>query len=994
MNPDQEQPTQPRPPQLTTEAKPADANRQPESETPHDGVLASPQRATFRNRLRTHLVHWGRRLYWSLPVRWRQPTVDLAYRISGSLFQGLPDYQRWLARRSASTGVAGTNMVDLDIVRPLNTAPEGSIAIHAHVYYSDLAKEIASYLRHMPYDYDLFVSVTNKSAKQTCLEALRDLPRQNALVVEIVPNRGRDIAPMFCTFGAQLTTYAFIAHIHTKKSLYNEGRTRGWREYLLDGLFGDPQSIRRIFRLLTDEKKIGMVYPQTYVAVPYYAHTWLANRTEGTRWCHQLGIGKVPSGYFDMPAGSMFWARTDALLPLFAAGLGWRDFPEEQGQTDGTLAHTIERLLGVIPPATDWSLAIMRDKRYPGWSRWRVDQYFGYTAADTFERLSAPDIQLIVFDIFDTLLVRPLLDPELTKDIVAARVGGPPGKIYLAERATIEHQARQRLKRDVSLEDIYREWSTSRSLAEADLARLRATEEATELASVQAREEAVVLLRRLAAAGKRVVIASDTFLPTALIETMLARHGIVGWQRLYLSNEVGLRKDTGALYDHLLREEDVTPNSVIMVGDNERSDLQIPVEKGIRSQHVLRTVEIARALPRWHGLLEDSAARHDLHWSIGLGLLVRHQFDRLFFPDLSPANMLESAHQIGYCIVGPLTVAFAQWLVRRAAADGITHLYFLAREGQLLYKVYEKLREATSAGVTGHYLVLSRRSVIVPMIEATSDIHALAKARFFPNELAMYLSERYGLSIESGDLAEFQRLDLWKAGAAVEVRDNRIDHLLPLLKFLEPRIMEQARSEHPALMTYLKDIGIDSQDNCAVVDVGYSATIQARLTRLLGKPVHGYYMITTEAAEKVSAAHNVIAQGCYGSGLALGSQDPGLYRQSFELEKLLSSNEKQVLHYRLEQNVQGNAKAIPHFRDVDTDDETKRALRAEIQAGAFAFVDEVIDIATNLYPGFEFPPKLAADLFDALVDHLSEEERALFSSIVLDDFYCGRGLVS
>lgn len=990
MTPDQEQVSQPRP--LQAAATPADARQPSGAETPDDSISIYPPRMALRAHLRALLARWGRRLYWSLPLAWRQPTVDLAYRIGGSLFQGLPDYQRWLVRRSANAGIAGTDMVDLDTVLPLATTPAGRIAIHAHVYYSDLAKDIATCLRHMPYDYDLFVSVTDEPARQICRQALRGLPRQNALAVEIVPNRGRDIAPLFCAFGAQLQAYTFIAHIHTKKSLYNEGRTTGWREYLFDGLFGDAQSIRRIFKLLTDNKQTGMVYPQTYVAVPYYAHTWLANRAEGTRWCHRLGIGQVPSGYFDMPAGSMFWARTDALRPLFAAGLDWSDFPEEQGQTDGTLAHTIERLLGVVPPATGWSLAVLRDKRYPGWSRWRIDQYFGYTAAGTFERLAAPDVQLIIFDLFDTLLVRPLLDPEQIKDIVAARVGGDAGKLYLAQRAMIEQQARQRTQRDVSLDDIYREWSASRSLGAAELAQLRATEEATELAAVTARADAVTLLQRLVAAGKRVVIASDTFLPTALIETMLARHGIAGWHHLYLSNEVGLRKDTGALYDHLLRTEGVAPDSVIMVGDNERSDLQIPVEKGMRSQHVLRATEIARALPRWHALLEDCAGRRDLHWSIGLGLLVRHRFDPLFFPKLSPANLLESARQVGYGIVGPLTVAFAQWLARRAAADGVTRLYFLAREGQLLCTVYEKLRAASANGIPGHYLVLSRRSVIVPMIEGTADIHALAEARFFPNDLAMYLSERYGLKISAHDLAEFQRLGLWKSDAPVEVRDSRIDPLLPLLKFLEPRILAQAQSEHPALMTYLKNIGIASDDNAAVVDVGYSATIQARLTRLLDKPVHGYYMITTEAAEKVSAAHAVIAQGCYGHGLVLGSQDLGLYRQSFELEKLLSSNEKQVLHYRLDGN--GADKVTPRFREADIDDEQTRALRAEIQAGAFAFVDDIIDIKTHLYPGFEFPPQLAADLFDALVDHLSEDERALFSSIVLDDFYCGRGLVS
>ena len=66
-----------------------------------------------------------------------------------------------------------------------------------------------------------------------------------------------------------------------------------------------------------------------------------------------LSQSKMPpvkeEDFLDFPAGTMFWARTKSISELFDLQLDKKDFPEEKGQVDGTIAHAIERLFGIIP---------------------------------------------------------------------------------------------------------------------------------------------------------------------------------------------------------------------------------------------------------------------------------------------------------------------------------------------------------------------------------------------------------------------------------------------------------------------------------------------------------------------------------------------------------------------------------------------------------------------------------------------------------------------
>ena len=58
------------------------------------------------------------------------------------------------------------------------------------------------------------------------------------------------------------------------------------------------------------------------------------------------------------------------------------------------------------------------------------------------------------------------------------------------------------------------------------------------------------------------------------------------------------------------------------------------------------------------------------------------------------------------------------------------------------------------------------------------------------------------------------------------------------------------------------------------------------------------------------------------------------------------------------------------------------------------FVAQSITIRDKLISNFEIPPDIPTALFEELIEHPSQSEKDILGALVLDDHYCGRGLVS
>ena len=224
--------------------------------------------------------------------------------------------------------------------------PMLTCAVHLHLFYIEMLDEFVATLGNFYFPFDLFVSIAHEEDADIISQRLRSgAPFIRKLVVKAVDNRGRDLKPFLCDFGPMLVAYDLVCHIHSKKSPHNR-RKSDWRRQLLHNILGSPKTIAEIIGLFEKQETLGLVFPDYHPELATQIG-WGGNRNLALQLARRMSLAELPAQVTLFPAGSMFWARSRAISRLVEV-LTADDFPDEDGQIDGTLAHAIERMLGEV----------------------------------------------------------------------------------------------------------------------------------------------------------------------------------------------------------------------------------------------------------------------------------------------------------------------------------------------------------------------------------------------------------------------------------------------------------------------------------------------------------------------------------------------------------------------------------------------------------------------------------------------------------------------
>jgi len=479
------------------------------------------------------------------------------------------------------------------------------------------------------------------------------------------------------------------------------------------------------------------------------------------------------------------------------------------------------------------------------------------------------------FDIFDTVLFRSLLDPTDVFRLISYRLKAIlPQKMamvgedaFVSARSLAEHRARLG-KSEVTLADIWHEltWLVGENLDDAMEVELACEREVLFPNSKICLE---ITARR--AQGLQIAFISDMYLPEYFLRSVLEEHGIMQRDdKIFVSSTSGKTKRSGQLYHHVIADLGGKPGHYHMTGDHRHSDNRVPRSIGLKSKHYR-----GYRLNRYERRLNDKLKIPHLARSVLVGSIrngrTNHgiEVDRLVTDFLGPASLL-----------------WAIWSIRRAEDGDLNRLFFMSRDAYLPYLCAKQIATHGRTQIKSSYLYASRYSLYFASIKnlfedvqwifnqpgELTKVKLLRYLRLDPHRLCSSVTE---LLLRYDDDKILDRADFDLFFATLERSDDGVV------------VLESAAQMREATQAYYKAEGLAGPDESAIVDIGWHLNIQAALQGLISeKQMRGQYLYLSQDRRRPSEVGEAEAMIELGVPHSRVSSTPALWRHATLVEHL------------------------------------------------------------------------------------------------------------
>ena len=534
---------------------------------------------------------------------------------------------------------------------------------------------------------------------------------------------------------------------------------------------------------------------------------------------------------------------------------------------------------------------------------------------------------VISFDIFETLLVRKTLYPRdvfLLTEQKAKKAG------YRAERFAVLRALAEDSIPFCSLDEIYEILSDHYSWDPKEENAVKHIELDEERLVLEPRNALAELMAYAIRKGKRIVLTSDMYLPEPFLRKLLNEKGIYGFDKIFVSCDYKKSKQNG-LYS-LLLEYCGDAREILHIGDNPEADGAAPKAFGIDSVVIPSPLSQARSSPWIQVIISASSLMERCLLGMIFCQLFSDPFRNL---DLRELPVSERMTHIGNDVIGPLIVGHTCWLIQKLTSGHFDGVLFLARDGWLPLKAYEKVSGKFSLP-PGYYFLANRRAAFLCCADEDSQADRMAE-----------VGKSSGLSMNQ--LLQRVYMIPHEEQLPRDVRELDAEYIEKHM----PTIHEIAERSRKGYCRYAEKLGLRSGGNYAVVDFIAAGTTQKAFSQTLPFTLHGLYYGTYVHDKADESPIEFYLQG----------ENPTLLQTYLGLETFFSSPDPSLDHI--------SELGIPVYQKENRTEEDLHMLQIAWDA-AEAFVKEFFDLfymaeekiaprfieemyAAEAYPGLERP---------------------------------------
>ena len=430
------------------------------------------------------------------------------------------------------------------------------------------------------------------------------------------------------------------------------------------------------------------------------------------------------------------------------------------------------------------------------------------------------------FDIFDTCLIRICGIPILVFDLLAERIlGVNESETLLMDFSNIrkngEIEARKKYmskeKEDITLEEIYQECDFS-PITEVDKHSIMQQELILEREMLKGVPAVLHQIEELRQQGHQIIYISDMYLSEEFLTDVMSHAGFFKQgDKLYVSSKWGKGKWTGHLFELVAEREKINKRRWVHQGDNPYADVKVPNSLGIKAKRLYHPYTHEEHLM---GALDLTSGRFSRKMCASFCRFLRVTCNE------SP----ESRFAIE--LIAPLYVSFTSWILHDAKQRGIKRLYFLARDGEILFEIAKTL-QACFPDIELHYLYVSRKSLYLPGLQDLSNKEI--NERLCVDKTLQNILDCFQLDEEYNRFSKYEDLK----------DDELIDTLLSDEDFV--RIFNtRQRQQRELCLKYFEDEGL-TLGNAAIVDLNGGRRSHKAINMILSSgefdEVFGYYFM-------------------------------------------------------------------------------------------------------------------------------------------------------